>query len=177
MNDLITEELLLDALAAAGVADHRAARRVARATLYVMFQRLTADERRSMRRCLALPLSRGLPVTDEEEPIDAAEIYRRVAQRARLAEPVAREQAQIVIESIGRHASYECLQRLRNAFPTEIRALFYEREIGDPPRHVETFPAAQAHSVVRENNPHGDRKLSSGKPVFRSSDPARGARE
>ena len=174
MNDVITTKLLLDALAGAG--DRPAAARIVEATIAVLFQRLTVDERETFARALSPGLCAGLSMTAPAESFDAEELYARIAQRARSDAGPAREEAQVIIETIGRHAPWDVLRRLAHAFPPEVAALLDERMLGEPPPYVETFPSAQAHSVVREANPHGDRKLSSGKPSYRPSDAVRSAR-
>jgi uncharacterized protein (DUF2267 family) len=176
MNDTITGKLLLDALEDAGLRDRVVARRIIAATLAVIAECMTSDERDTFSRCLSAGLRDGLPRRHDAAAFGADELYRRVADRARVSAGIAREQAQIVIETIGRHASYDVLRRLAHAIPPEVAALLEEREVGEPPPYVETFPAAQPHSVVREDNPHGNRKLSSGRPRFRPSDPARSSR-
>lgn len=173
MNEPITEQLLLDALEAAGLRDRELGHRVVTATLASLFQRLTTDERATFARCLSTSLIGQVPKHRATESFDAEELYRRIAQRARTDTSRAREHAQVVIATLGQRASYEVLRKLSHAFPPEIAALLDERETGQPPPHVETKPAAQAHSVVREDNPHGDRKLSSGRPNLRPSEPVR----
>jgi uncharacterized protein (DUF2267 family) len=176
MNDEITSKLLLDALGDAGMRDRVVARRIVDATLAVLVQRLTTDERQTFARCLSPALRDEISMSGGPEAFDGEGLYRRVARRARSSASLAREPVLVVIETIGRHASYEVLRRLSPALPPEVAELLHERELGDPAPYVETFPAAQAHSVVREDNPHGDRKLSSGKPNLRPSDPARPSR-
>lgn len=177
MNDVISSKLLLDAVAEAGVRDRSIARRIVEATLRVLLQRMTSDERATFERCLSPALRDDLSASGSAESFDADELYRRVAQRARVSAGIAREQSQVVIETIGRHAPYEVLRRLAHAFPPAVAALLDERELGEPAPYVETFPSAQAHSVVREDNPHGDRKLSSGKPLLRPSNAAGAGRQ
>ena len=174
MNDVITTKLLLDALGGAG--DRAAAARIVEATIAVLFQRLTTDERSTFARALSPGLCAGLSMTAPAETFGAEELYARVAERARVDAGTAREETQVILETIGRHAPWDVLRRLAHGLPPEIAALFEERELGEPPPYVETFPSAQAHSVIREDNPHGERKLSSGKPIFRPSDAARAAR-
>lgn len=167
MNDLITGKLLLDALADTG--DRAGAGRLVEATIAVLFQGMTTDERATFARALSPGLCEGLPMTGDAESFDADELHRRIAQRARMGASAAREQVEVIVETIGRHASRDVLRRLRHAFPASLAALLEERELREPPPYVETFPAAQRHSVVRNDNPHGERKLSSGQPVLRRS--------
>jgi uncharacterized protein (DUF2267 family) len=180
MNDTITETLLLDALADAGLTDRPTARRIVSATLGALSQRLTVDERMTFARCLSAPLRDAFrrTVGTAAESITAEELYRRVAELAGTRASLAREHAQVVMETIGRHAPYETLRRIASGLPDELASLLRvpERELGEPAPYVETFPAAQSHSVVREENPHSERKLSSGKPVLRRSDVPGGAR-
>jgi uncharacterized protein (DUF2267 family) len=172
MNDVITTELLLDAMHDSGLRDRGAARRIVHATLQGLMKCLTSDERATFARGLSPLLREGLDATGITETVAADELYRRVAQRAHVGASTAREQAQVVIETVGRHISYEIVRRLAHAFPSEIAELFQERAVGAAPPYAETFSAAQTHSVVREDNPHGDRKLSSGHPNLRPSDDA-----
>lgn len=105
---------------------------------------------------------------------DARELYERVARDASVDIGAARELTQIVCGAMTIDAS---------RLPPDVAALFERRDIGsgEPPPHKALHghtlatgkpgsahplseakaERAQSHSVVREDNPHGDTKLSS----------------
>jgi uncharacterized protein (DUF2267 family) len=175
---------LLDALAGAGLPDRATARRIVDATLAVLGERLTSDESAALCACLA-PGPRGiLAESSFDASFDAAELYERVRKRAGVSAGLAREQAQVVVQTIGRAAPAGTVRRLARALPPELASLFEPQEAPEVPppavaagtslatgrpgsRHPvsESAPSrAQQHSVVREDNPHGDTKISSGRP-------------
>ncbi len=175
---------LLDALADAGLPDRATARRIVDATLAVLGERLTSDESAALSACLAPGLRSVLAASTFDASFDAAELYERVRKRAGVSAGLAREQAQVVVQTIGRAAPDETVRRLARALPPELASLFEPRDAPEVPppaapagtslatgrpgsRHPvsESAPSrAQQHSVVREDNPHGDTKISSGRP-------------
>jgi uncharacterized protein (DUF2267 family) len=119
---------------------------------------------------------------------DAHELYERVSSRAGTTPGLALEETQVILRLLAEIAQYEALQRARKHLPADVAALLWPREtpteppprerIAEAPRVVhETLASgrpgsrhplseadhgnAQLHSVTRESNPHGDRKLSS----------------
>lgn len=180
----LTSKDLFDALAAAGPSDRPTARRIIDATLAVLGERLCSHESAALASCLAPTLRGIVAATSFDSDFDAAELYERVRRRAGVSAGLAREQAQVVLAAIGRAAPDEVLVRLERALPAEIAAILRGREDGEPPpvtpsrgsnlasgrpgsrRPIsEAAPrSAQTHSVVREDNPHGDTKVSSGRP-------------
>lgn len=184
MTNELTPKDLFDALETAGLGDRPTARRIIDATLAVIGERLCADENAALGSCLAPTLRSILSASTYSSDFDTAELYERVRRRAGVSAGLAREQAQVVVETIGRFAPEEVIHRLERALPAEVASLLRPREAGEPPeptvmpgraladgrpgsRHPvsESAPTrAQSHSVVREDNPHGDTKLSSGRP-------------
>jgi hypothetical protein len=96
----------------------------------------------------------------------------------------AREHTQAVCASFGELLSAEITQVLESDLPPPIAELLRPREEGEPPPHriaraaahhtlatgrsgsahplsESAPPGAQAHSVAREKNPHGETKISS----------------
>ncbi len=182
-NELTTKDLF-EALAEAGLDDRPTARRIIDATVAVLGERLCADENAALGGCLSPALRAILESATYSSDFDEAELYERIRRRSGVNAGLAREQAQVVIATIGRSAAEEVRRRLERALPTGVAELLRPREPGEPPpfssrsasnlaggrpgsRHPiseSAPPGAQAHSVVREDNPHGDTKLSSGQP-------------
>lgn len=184
MSTELTSVELFDALSRAGLSDRATARRIIDATLAVLGERLTADESAALARCLAPPLAALVRQSEYSGEIDSAELYERIRRRAQVSAGLAREQAQVVLSELGRVAPEEITARVARALPHDLAELFEPRAAGEPPpprvaggrsladgrpgsrRPVSEAapPSAQTHSVVREDNPHGDTKLSSGQP-------------
>ena len=173
---MITPHDLFDALDRAGLRDRTAARRIIVATLVTLGERLTDDERHALANALADELRPSLTRARYTGDFDAATFYDRVRHRARVSAGIARENAQVVVEAIGRGAPDELLRPLERALPPEIASLLHGRDLGEPPPpspvpHGNTLAdgrPGQSHSIARESNPHGGTKLSSGKTRFPS---------
>lgn len=178
---MITTRDLEGALARAGLPDPAAARRIVDATLAVLGERLTSDESAALAGCLAVPLREIVAASAYDADFDAAELYERIRRRSGVSASLARENAQVVMTALGRGLPDEVVRRLDHALPEELAGLLHERDVGEPPpagaarghtlatgrpgsRHpIAESPATRAHShsVVREDNPHGETKLSS----------------
>ncbi len=161
------------------------AARVIHATLESLGERLTEDEARAL--ALALPPmhARSLLELDYDGDFDAAELFERVRRRTHREPGPNREQAQMVLRAVGERLDASLRRRLARALPSEIMDLFEERNDAEPPPHAtharlprrptlasgrpgSAHPLSEArverahsHSVVREENPHGETKLSS----------------
>jgi uncharacterized protein (DUF2267 family) len=152
-----------------------------RATVIALGERLKEDERRVLASALPAPLGRRLRSMKRSSTFDVAEFYERVRKRERVSAGFAREHAQAVCRSLSEVLPPGARQTLDEALPESIAELFHPLSFGgSPPAHPvqghtlatgrpgsnhplsESHPhEGQAHSVVLEANPHGDRKLSS----------------
>ena len=134
---------------------------------------------------LAEPLRRG----SHREKFGAEELYRRVSERAGIEPAIAREQVQVVCRELAELLTGEARDHLTLHAPADLAALFepssHAWPAGDrPPREhprprrsrgifearagsrhpvSESRPHGQHHSVAENEDPHADRKLSSGK--------------
>jgi uncharacterized protein (DUF2267 family) len=128
----IDTKKLVDDLVALGLS-RATAKRSVRATISVLGERLTTDEAHYLAGFfvgegrLLLEESRHDPEIDAEELF--ARVRRRLARGVSLA--MARERAQVVLGSLGRHAAPEVRRRLERALPSDIAALLEPRELAD----------------------------------------------
>jgi uncharacterized protein (DUF2267 family) len=183
-------EDLMQVLAREGFVDHEGAMRSMRATLMALAESLTADEAAEIRAELPVALRPSLePTHDVELARDMQrapeDLYERVSRLLDVSSANAREHVQLVCKAIGERLSPDVMARLDKDLPGDIALLFRppERETGDVPDHAvarapghtlasgaagSTHPVsvarpgpAHSHSVVLEENPHADTKLSS----------------
>lgn len=175
MDEMIETKKLVEDLVDAGLT-RATAKRSVRATLAVLGERLTSDEARWLASRFVGEGKLLLEEARHDPNIDANELFARVQRRLTrgVSLAIARERAEVVLASLGRRASPEIRARLERALPPDLAALLRPRELGEPPpprlgrgRTLATgAPPTQRHSVVREENPHGDSKLSSAHPGY-----------
>jgi uncharacterized protein (DUF2267 family) len=155
--------------------------RAIRATAAVLGERLPVEGKDALARALPRTLGSLVRACVAQRAFDLDDLYDRVRAREGVSEGFAREHAQAVCASLGELLPAEVKQILDAHLPPPIAELFHTREVGEPPPHgtarahtlasgrpgsahpiSESAPrGAQAHSVVRETNPHGETKLSS----------------
>ncbi len=158
--------------------------RAIRATLSALGQQLSPRERRILHDALPPSLRRGLGV-GAPHPLELKDFFHVVHRREGVSEGFAREHAQVVCRALGELVPRELRARLERELPPAVAELLEAPEAPSAPldypsprvewhhtvargkpgsRHpVSTSRAdrAQRHSVVREDNPHAETKLSS----------------
>lgn len=183
----MTEDELIQRLLDAGFHDRASAAAAVRATISAFVRCLTPEEAgafaRSVDGLLDAGASRG-GSAGADRP-GAEDMYELVRRSENVAAGAAREHAQIVLGAIGERLDPALRLRLVGRLPADLARLLEARDIGAPPDHVppsflpplhtlasgrpgsrhpisEARPErAQSHSVVKEDNPHGETKLSS----------------
>ncbi|WP_257453772.1 DUF2267 domain-containing protein [Archangium lipolyticum] len=177
------DELLSHVSAHAGLPGPEAAERTVRAVLEVIGERLAWPVVQSLAEDLPGPLAAGLRGVTPHQVFNLAELHARVASRLEVRLGLAVEYTGVVCQFLAESLSPGTLHRLREALPEQMSALFAPREPGEPFEHVHVEPGhrtlaegrpgsrhplsesraerAHSHSVAREDNPHGDTKLSS----------------
>jgi uncharacterized protein (DUF2267 family) len=132
--DPIETRALVDDLVAMGLS-RATAKRSVRATLAVLGERLTSDEAHYLAGFLVGEGRLLLEESRHDPDIDAAELFARV--RRRLARGVsltmARERAEVVLESLGKRAPAEVRARLERALPPDLAALLSPRDLAGTP--------------------------------------------
>ena len=178
-------ELIDDVMRRGGLAQRSDAERAVRATLTTLGERLTREEAQAVATALPSSWAGWLLDAGYDGDFDAAELYERVRRREGTSAGFAREHAQVVVRALGDRLADETRRRLEQALPGEVAELLRPAEVGAPPPHAEARhaprlntlatgrpgsahplsearpPEGQSHSVVREDNPHGESKLSS----------------
>jgi uncharacterized protein (DUF2267 family) len=177
------DELLSQISEHTGLPGQQEAERTVRAVLGALSERLSWPAVQALAEDLPPPLSSSLRGGGPHQDFDLAELHSRVASREQVRLGFAVEHTAVVCQVLAEALSSGTLQRLRDALPEPIGALFTPREPGarfehvhlDPGRRTlaEGRPGSQhplsearsarghSHSVAREDNPHGDTKLSS----------------
>ena len=166
----------------AGFAGRAETLRAVRATLMAIGERLSDDERALLAREVPGAFARALDRVAYLGDFDSEELYARVARHEAVGLGFAVEHAQIVCEVLGELMAAEPARRLRRALGVSIASLFDAHpEVPEIPRSVsaagstlatgragsghplsESRPdRAQASSVARGGNAHGETKLSS----------------
>lgn len=166
-----------------GIQDPPGAETIANAVLSVFSERLgrIAAERLAE----ALPPSLGRAVLDSPHGrvFGVEELYQRVANRLGIRAGVAVEHTVSVLRTVAEVAGDDLVERLREDLPPDIDALLVVPEAAAPPPPIHRRPdgttlaeghggssrplfaakadRAHTHSVARNDNPHGDTKLSS----------------
>lgn len=172
----------IERIAALGALTPWDAARALTATLAILGEHLTADERNRVAR--ALPLRAAAMLGQPRPGAHPATFYDRVALHEGIAPGFAREHAQTVGRVLVERLPLELVRRLARALDTPIRDLFQEAPPeGIPPEHA-VAPSARHHTLatgapgsahplsesaapgahqhsVGEENPHGATKLSS----------------
>jgi uncharacterized protein (DUF2267 family) len=181
------EEFVARVRELSGFADREEAERAIAATLATLGERLVDTEVHALAgelpRPLAAALERGVYAGD----FDLTELYDRVCRREGVEPSFGVEHAQIVCRVLAEQLGEDARTRLRKELPPSIADLFRRPPAASPPEPVVhdrgphtkpstlasgrpgsthplsegSFDRAQAHSVAREKNPHGDTKLSS----------------
>ncbi len=182
---MVTASVVLDRVMSAGIPDDALAKRIVRATVSVLGERLTEDEARLLVRRLPDELADAVEQDGYDGDFDAAELYDRIRRRARADVGVAREGAEIVLQAIGELLEDEERTRLVRALPEPVARHLLPRDFGEPPEHVPPShapplttlahgrpgsrhplseaapPSGQTHSVAANDDPHAETKLSS----------------
>lgn len=183
----MTQEELIDALVERGFADRDAASRAMQAAVGAFTQCLTHAEAEAFARSFAGDLAAHArrPADSKDETCGVEAFYETVGRRENVSPAAAREHAQLVLAVVADRLDPEVRARLARSLPADVGALLRPRELGEAPEHrhpshtpplatlasgrpgsrhplSEAAPdRAQAHSVVKEANPHGETKLSS----------------
>ncbi|MDF2694226.1 MAG: hypothetical protein K0S65_2609, partial [Labilithrix sp.] len=144
---------------------------------------LAEDEAAGIRAELPVELRTSLESTHDVE-LPREQLYEHTRRRLDVSPALARERVQLVCKVIGERLSADLVARLDKDLPAEVALLLHprERDTLDVPEHAvarapghtlasgaagskhplsEAHPAAHTHSVVREENPHAETKLSS----------------
>jgi uncharacterized protein (DUF2267 family) len=175
----------IDRLMRDGIPDRATAERAARATLATLGERLTEEEARGVADALPGALARTLRDASYDSDFDDAELYERVRRREGAPAGAAREHAQVVLRALGEVIDDDVRTRVTRALPRSVAELLEPRAPVEAPPHAEAAHAppittlaagkpgsrhpiaearpdlAHSHSVAREDNPHGETKLSS----------------
>ncbi len=176
---------LLEKIMSRGIPDRAVAERAARATLAVLGERLTEDEASALASRLPEELGSVVQRSEYDSDFDAAEFYERVRRRERGTPGGAREHADIVLRAVGESLDDAVRSRLLRALPDALGQRLVATAPGEPPAYPEAKhaprlstlasgrpgshhplseaspPRGHTHSVVCNDNPHGDTKLSS----------------
>ncbi len=182
---MCTVDELVDRMTTLGFDRPDAARRALDAALGAVAEALTEEESAALAANLPEPLAQIVREVSFDGVVDASELYERARRRGGVAPGCGIEHTQIALRVLGDALDEETRTRLRRALPLAIGALLVPADEGAPPpqsapphsapidslasgrpgsRHPLSEARAdrtQAHSVVREANPHGDTKLSS----------------
>jgi uncharacterized protein (DUF2267 family) len=176
---------LVDRILSEGIPDRVLAERALRSTLRVLGERLTDDEAGAVAARLPEELARIVDQAEYDGDFDDAEFYERVRRRAKTAPGTAREHADVVLRAIGEAIDDELRARLVRVLPGSLGRQLLPADTGEIPPHpiahrTPSFstlahgrpgslhplseaspPAGQTHSVARNDDPHGETKLSS----------------
>jgi uncharacterized protein (DUF2267 family) len=180
---LIDESAFIARIRDLGLADDFHAAHAARSALAALGECLPAPERTAFLAALPPPLARSVAAYRGQAGAD--QLFDRVREHEDTNAGFAREHAEIVCRVLGEMLPEELTFRLQRAFEPSVAALFESLPApSEPPpygiphgerhhtlatgvpgsRHPISDappPGAQSESVVRAQNPHGDRKLSS----------------
>lgn len=184
---LLHHELISRIATKAGVEEDRA-ERIARAVLAAFAEQLGRAQAESLADDLPRTLGAALREVEHGQSFDAPELYRRVAKRLRVREALAMEFSVAVGQTLAESVGEEIAGKLRqDASSPDIARLLTPGERdgeGDAPVHLHPerrtlaegvpgartsledvgWDSAQDHSV-REENPHGETKLSSARGI------------
>jgi uncharacterized protein (DUF2267 family) len=182
-------ELVEEVRRRTGIADAGRADRALASVASVLCGALSRADVDALAENLPAPLPERLRSGAGEAALTGArELYDRVSARAATTPGLALEETQVILQVLAEISGYEALVRVRKHLPPDVADLLWPREppAEPPPRERvaetsrvvhETLASgrpgshrplseaehgnAQLHSVTRESNPHGDRKLSS----------------
>lgn len=186
MSEPIDDRALVSRVAAKiGGASASDARRAIAATLPVLAECLAPRDREALRASLGPSLAATIHVGPYSGAFDADELFARVMKREHVTGGFAREHAEVVLVELFASLAPELRAHLARELHPSVAALLEPPAAGAPPPHERAAPpafahtlaagrqgsahplataappGAQSHSVVREDNPHGDTKLSS----------------
>ena len=180
---LVDESAFIARIRDLGLADDAHAAHAGRATLAAVGECLPAPERTAL--IAALPPKLASYVGVYRGPAGAEQLFERVREHEGTTAGFAREHAEIVCRVLGEMLPEEASLRIQRALLPSVAALFNPPPPpGEPPPYAVPHgerhhtlatgvpgsrhpisdappPGAQSESVVRAENPHGDRKLSS----------------
>jgi uncharacterized protein (DUF2267 family) len=183
----ISQAELLDKVMQGGIPDPAIAEQALRATLLVLGERLTDDEASAVAATLPEKWARVVDQSEYDRDFDDDEFYDRVGRREKTSLGVAREHADVVLRAASEALDEGLRTRLLRALPEAIGRRLRAPEIGEPPPHpasphaprLATLargrpgsehplyegapPAGHSHSVARNEDPHRETKLSSGR--------------
>lgn len=158
------------------------ARRVLNATAEALGQALLEDEADVLARGLPASLAIALSSVPHEGKLTLEQLIDRVERAERVKRGFAREHADCTCRAIAEHLPDELLERVTRMLSPDVAPLLARRERSEaPPAPVHVTPGSSLatgkpgslHPIadarpdttqrnsVRDENPHGDRKLSS----------------
>lgn len=186
MSDTLDERAFVERVASRlGGGTASDARRAIFATLSTLAECLADRERAMLASALGPSLAPAAQRGIHAGSFDADELFARVSRREDVPPGFAREHAEVVLVELARALPDPVRAHLGREVSPSIAARFAPPHHGDAPPHEHRAPAAfahtlaagnagsaspvstarppiaQSHSVVREDNPHGDTKLSS----------------
>lgn len=186
MSEPIDDRALVSRVAARiGGASASDARRAVTATLPVLAESLAPRDRDALRAALGPSLGGSLHAGPYAGAFDADELFARVTKREHVTGGFAREHAEVVLVELFAALAPELRSHLARELHPSVGALLAPPAHGEPPPHEHPAPpafahslatgrqgsanplataappGAQSHSVVREDNPHADSKMSS----------------
>jgi uncharacterized protein (DUF2267 family) len=183
----------------AGLDDPREARRLLERTLRVFARSLTPSEAARLGHELPSEASDWVGTVEHGTPFEPEELYRRVQSHTKTPLGVVVEQAQVALQAMARELNPETREWIAHRMgeswaplfelDTRVRAVSRARPEHDTESHARTLsegrtgsssplsssaPRPQSGSVL-EDNPHGERKVSSAEDLsaepLSSSDP------
>lgn len=178
------EEFLSRVTERAGLTDTEEAARTAHAVLEVVGERLGRKDLQVLTEDLPAPLSAMLWSGAHDQDFDLVDLYARVSSREHVRPGFAVEHTGVVCQVLAEALSPAALHRLHDNLPGPLGALFTPREHRERFEYVHLDPShrttlaegrpgsqhpvsearperAHMHSVARNDNPHGDTRLSS----------------
>lgn len=182
----VDEQVLLERVAARmGGGAVRDARRAVFDTVGALAEGLQRRERDRLLGALGPSFATVVQAAPYRGPMEGEALFERVQRREHVHGGFAREHAEVVLVELGEMLPAETRAHLARELPPSVAMLLTRPEYGAPPAHerpvppelahtlaagkpgsahpiaTDVPPGAQAHSVVREDNPHGDTKVSS----------------
>ena len=184
----MTEDVLVERLLERGLPDRNAAVRALRSTVSAFAECLTPEEAEPFARSFSGTLAeRARRTVPAKESLGAEDLYELVRKLDNVPLGMAREHAQIVLRLIAERLDPDLRTRLVRTLPADLAELLADHVEGAPPAHSRPSHApplttlasgrpgsrhpvsearpdrAHSHSVVKEDNPHGETKVSSAK--------------
>ena len=139
-----------------------AAAEVARATLRTLGEAISEADARAVARRLPADLADAVLEGPHDGRTTEDAFYRRVAIRTQLEPGRAMELAQVVLVPLGEILDPETVTRLHLHLPEGLAGQLGPRDVRSPARPLHVAGGTLRPGTVRESNPHGASKLSSG---------------